>query len=63
MIRSLMFVALALVFAPAQAADYTQAPGSTLTFATRYQGEVFSGRFPNALRVYFNCSSALLSLL
>lgn len=36
-----------LAFAPpALAADYMQAPGSTLTFATRYQGEVFVGRFP-----------------
>ena len=32
--------------APAQATDYVQAPGSTLTFATRYQGEVFVGRLP-----------------
>lgn len=30
---------------PATAADYVQAAGSTLTFATRYQGEVFSGHF------------------
>lgn len=30
---------------PALAADYVQAAGSTLTFATRYEGEVFSGRF------------------
>ncbi|WP_462115735.1 YceI family protein [Lysobacter xanthus] len=30
----------------ARAADYVQAPGSTLTFATKYQGEVFTGRFP-----------------
>ncbi len=28
------------------AADYVQAPGSTLTFAGNYQGEVFTGRFP-----------------
>jgi len=28
------------------AADYTQAPGSTLVFATKYDGEVFTGRFP-----------------
>lgn len=28
------------------AADYTQAPGSSLAFAGNYQGEVFSGRFP-----------------
>lgn len=32
--------------APARAADYVQAPGSTLTFATEYQGDVISGRFP-----------------
>ena len=32
---------------PAWATDYVQAPGSTLTFATRYQGEVFSGHFGN----------------
>lgn len=30
---------------PAGAADYVQAAGSTLTFATHYQGEVFSGHF------------------
>ncbi|HZF99013.1 MAG TPA: YceI family protein [Pseudoxanthomonas sp.] len=30
---------------PAAAADYVQAPGSTLAFATRYDGEVFTGRF------------------
>ena len=28
------------------AANYVQAPGSTLTFASSYQGEVFTGRFP-----------------
>lgn len=41
--------ALAFSFAvamPAQAADYVQAPGSTLVFAGTYQGEVFTGRFP-----------------
>lgn len=32
---------------PVVAADYVQAAGSTLTFATRYQGEVFSGHFSN----------------
>lgn len=31
---------------PALAADYVQQPGSTLTFATSYQGEVFAGNFP-----------------
>lgn len=33
--------------APAFAADYVQAPGSTLAFASKYDGEVFSGKFPN----------------
>lgn len=44
---SLTLAALAagLVSAPAVAADYVQGPGSTLTFASHYQGEVFSGRF------------------
>lgn len=41
----------ALLFAaasasPAFAADYVQAPGSKLTFAGTYQGDVFTGRFP-----------------
>src|SRR5690606_31961637 len=31
---------------PALAADYVQADGSTLAFATRYDGEVFTGTFP-----------------
>lgn len=36
-----------LVAAPAvQAADYVQAPGSTLVFASKYDGEVFTGQFP-----------------
>ncbi|UHQ22383.1 YceI family protein [Lysobacter sp. 5GHs7-4] len=45
---SLKPLALALLFAaaPVHAADYVQAPSSTLTFATKYQGEVFSGRLP-----------------
>ena len=29
----------------ASAADYVQAPGSTLAFASRYDGELFTGRF------------------
>ena len=29
----------------ATAADYVQAPGSTLVFASNYQGETFTGRF------------------
>ncbi len=31
---------------PAFAADYVQADGSTLAFATHYDGEVFAGTFP-----------------
>ena len=38
--------ALTLAAAPAFAADYVQQAGSTLTFATKYQGEVFAGSFP-----------------
>lgn len=39
--------ALAALLAPAAAAaaDYVQAPGSTLAFASRYDGELFTGRF------------------
>jgi polyisoprenoid-binding protein YceI len=45
--RATMASALALALsAPAFAAKYAQAPGSTLTFAGSYQGEVFTGRFP-----------------
>ncbi|WP_313160857.1 YceI family protein, partial [Stenotrophomonas sp.] len=32
--------------APALAAEYVQAPGSVLVFATKYDGEVFTGSFP-----------------
>ena len=39
-----LLLALAL---PAAAADYVQAPGSSLAFAGKYQGDVFTGRFPN----------------
>lgn len=35
-----------LLAAPAFAAEYVQAPGSSLAFATKYQGEVFVGRLP-----------------
>src|SRR3546814_3613532 len=35
-----------MVAAPAGAADYVQAAGSTLAFATKYDGEVFNGTFP-----------------
>ena len=36
---------LVAMLAPAQAADYVQAPGSSLAFATKYDGEMFTGRF------------------
>lgn len=40
-------LSLLLAFAlPAAAADYMQAPGSSLAFAGKYQDEVFTGRFP-----------------
>ena len=35
----------AMLASPARAADYVQAPGSALAFASRYDGEVFTGRF------------------
>lgn len=35
-----------LATAPVLAADYVQAPGSVLAFATKYDGEVFTGTFP-----------------
>lgn len=41
-----LFVAASLAALPALAADYVQAPGSTLGFASRYDGEAFTGRFP-----------------
>ena len=37
---------IAAASAPASAADYIQAGGSSLVFAGTYQGEVFTGRFP-----------------
>ena len=39
-------LALLLLAAPAFTADNVQAPGSALTFAGKYQGEVFTGKFP-----------------
>ena len=44
--RNSFLLALALLCAPAFAADYVQAPGSTLAFAGKHQGEVFAGKFP-----------------
>lgn len=45
-IAGALALAAALLAAPAWATDYVQAPGSSLAFATKYQGEVFVGRFP-----------------
>lgn len=46
-IKSLVLAAALLAAtAPAFAADYVQQTGSSLTFATTYQGEVFAGSFP-----------------
>ncbi len=39
-------LAAAILCLPAFAADYAQAPGSSLAFAGKYQGETFSGTFP-----------------
>ena len=41
-------LALAVLLAPgaAMATDYRQAPGSTLAFAGEFDGELFTGRFP-----------------
>jgi polyisoprenoid-binding protein YceI len=38
---------VAMMAAPALAADYVQAPGSTLVFASQYEGETFTGNFPD----------------
>ncbi len=42
----LLALALAVAAPLCSAADYVQAPGSSLTFAGSYQGETFVGRFP-----------------
>lgn len=44
---ALTAAALVAAFAatPVRAADYVQAPGSSLVFATQYEGEVFTGQF------------------
>ncbi|MCW5581093.1 MAG: YceI family protein [Luteimonas sp.] len=36
---------VAMMATPVAAADYVQAPGSSLAFATKYDGEVFTGQF------------------
>lgn len=47
MIRPVLVLLAAVLAAPAFGADYVQSAGSTLTFATKVQGEVFVGRFPS----------------
>ncbi len=37
---------VAMMAGPVMAADYVQAPGSTLVFASQYDGETFTGSFP-----------------
>lgn len=55
MIRSLALCAALLLPGATLAADYVQAPGSTLTFATQYDGEAVAGRFPVfATRLHFD---------
>ncbi|MDE2406563.1 MAG: YceI family protein [Xanthomonadaceae bacterium] len=55
MSKSLLLTALLALAAPALAADYVQAPGSTLAFAGKYQGEVFTGAFPGFVaRLHFD---------
>ena len=44
--RKTLLLALAMLCTPALATDYVQAPGSSLVFAGKYQGEGFTGRFP-----------------
>lgn len=44
--RRLLCAFALLLTVPALAADYVQAPGSTLAFTGTYQGEAFTGRFP-----------------
>lgn len=46
MIRILVLSAALALPGAAIAADYVQAPGSTLAFATKYDGDSVAGRFP-----------------
>lgn len=63
MIRAMPLL-FALAALPVAAADYVQASGSTLTFATKYQGEVFTGRFPAfSTRLSFDPKSLATSKL
>lgn len=55
MFKSALLAGLLFIVAPGFAADYVQAPGSSLVFAGTYQGEAFTGRFPSfATRVSFD---------
>ena len=53
--------AAVLAVAPAAAADYVQAAGSTLAFATQYDGETFTGTFPG-FATKLNGSTALFDI-
>ncbi len=47
-VRPALLVGALLLVMPARgalAADYVQAPGSTLTFASQFEGEIFTGHF------------------
>ncbi len=44
--RNLMLALVLAASAPAFATDYVQAPGSSLAFAGKYQGQIFTGTFP-----------------
>jgi polyisoprenoid-binding protein YceI len=57
-------LAAALAIAPAAAADYVQAAGSTLAFATQYDGETFTGTFPGfATKLSFDPANLAASKL
>lgn len=57
-------VAMAATALPALAADYVQAPGSTLAFATQYDGETFTGMFPGfATKLSFDPANLAASRL
>ena len=43
---SALALSAALAVSPAMATDYVQAPGSILVFASKYDGEIFTGSFP-----------------
>jgi polyisoprenoid-binding protein YceI len=62
--KRLLPLLLLVAAGPSLAADYVQAPGSTLTFATKYQGDVFTGRFASfATRMSFDPKALAASKL